>query len=546
MRVGGQTRSGKTVDIGKWIHTHSRRLHAHDVRAIAVSPSFSSLFPGKSSTSSPSLATSRVPVVISGGYDFSLIYTPAATASTPTNLRNPVSDSNSLTFASSIQRKASYMPQRASSIVSLAREAGIIAERTIQGINLWTLKALDASDASGRSASTQGQQYKKMLEMELNTQTNLISSAISDDGHWLAASDAYETRLWRLKTQVDGTIRARRCVSLATALSGHSALKDYEHHAASHLHFTKDSSKLILGTLPGSHVAVLELPASKHEEVSVLRVFSQHRSKNSYSRALAGRNAPNGAAQDDEESDGDESEDEEEADEVVPSLACMTTSNDGQWLITGDMTGRLHVFNLDSLQYHAALPSVELPPVDMVFSPSNASIVVVALPNNTIQIFDVDQRTIPTWAHGLSRNLFASFTNLREPILGLAFDPVPEVGKHTDTLVLYGANYIGTMKITPTESTEAASLTIEKRKRGDGDVAMTNGAEESSDDEGTDGEAIVSVKNARSTINVTHKYQPVVFLDFTSQGDMVVVEKPYFSMLSQMAPAFAAKKYGHT
>lgn len=168
MRVGGQTRSGKTVDIGKWIHTHSRRLHAHDVRAIAVSPSYSSLFPGKATTSSTSLATSRVPVIISGGYDFSLIYTPAATASTPTNLRNPVSDSNNLTFASSIQRKASYMPQRASSIVSLAREAGIIAERTIQGINLWTLKALDANDASGRKASTQGQQYKKMLEMELN------------------------------------------------------------------------------------------------------------------------------------------------------------------------------------------------------------------------------------------------------------------------------------------------------------------------------------------------------------------------------------------
>jgi len=38
--------------------------------------------------------------------------------------------------------------------------------------------------------------------MELNTQTNLISSAISDDGKWLAASDSYEVRLWRLKLNV--------------------------------------------------------------------------------------------------------------------------------------------------------------------------------------------------------------------------------------------------------------------------------------------------------------------------------------------------------
>lgn len=201
VKVGGQLRSGRTAEIGEWIHTNFRRLHAHDVRAIAVSPSYSSLFPGKP-IFSPPLATSRVPIVISGGYDFSLIFTPAATASTPPNLRNPVSDSRALTFATSNQRKASYMPQRASSLISVAREAGILAERTLQGINLWTLTALEASNASAREVPEGGQQYKKMLEMELNTQTNLISSAISDDGHWLAASDAYETRLWRLKKAV--------------------------------------------------------------------------------------------------------------------------------------------------------------------------------------------------------------------------------------------------------------------------------------------------------------------------------------------------------
>lgn len=293
--------------------------------------------------------------------------------------------------------------------------------------------------------------------------------------------------------------------------------------------------------------------------MSILRVFSQHRSRNAYSRALAGRT---GTAGDDEEESASDSE-EDESDEIVPSLACMTTSNDGQWLITGDMTGRLHVFNLDSLQYHAALPSVEVPPVDMAFSPSNASIVVVALPNNTIQVFDVDQRTIPTWAQHISRNSFATFTNLREPILGVTFDPVPETGRHTDTLVIYGANYIGTMKLSPSEQLDnsLSSMTIEKRKR-DGET-ITNGmtrqgennkeesSDEDDDDEGegedTDGEAInTSLNKGRSTMEVTYKYQPVLFCDFTNQGDMVVVEKPYFSMLSQMAPAFSAKKYGHT
>jgi U3 small nucleolar RNA-associated protein 4 len=331
-------------------------------------------------------------------------------------------------------------------------------------------------------------------------------------------------------------------------------LKNYEHHAASHLHFTNDSSKLILGTIPGSHVAILQLPESKHGEVSVLRVFSQHRSRNAYSRALAGRNGTT-AEEDGEGDDTSSDSDEDESDEIVPSLACMTTSNDGQWLITGDMTGRLHVFNLDSLQYHAALPSVELPPVDMAFSPSNASIVVVALPNNTIQAFDVDQRTIPTWAQYISRNTFATFTNLREPILGVTFDPVPEAGRHADTLVIYGSTFIGTMKLSPSEQLELPLMTIEKRKRDGDTTATTNGTEEKqaeedneeSSGEETDGETMnTSINRGRSTIEVTFKYQPVLFLDFTTQGDMVVVEKPYFSMLSQMAPAFSAKKYGNT
>lgn len=358
-------------------------------------------------------------------------------------------------------------------------------------------------------------------------------------------------------------------------MASHPALKDYEHHAASHLHFTNDSSKLILGTVPGSHVAVLQLPESKHGEVSVLRVFSQHRSRHAYTRALAGRNGVTAATHADEDEDSDDEEavaaaddsGEDESDETVPCLACMTTSNDGQWLITADMTGKLHVFNLDSLQYHAALPSVELPPVDMAFSHSNSNIVLIALPNNTLQIFDVDQRRIPNWAVELSRNAFATFRNLREPILGISFDPIAETAgrRHADTLVIYGSNFIGTMKLNPTEYLETSSSSTltatEKRKRNGEtvngttdvnqaatkDITHANSEEEEEDDEGegNDGEGITNNKG-RSTMEVTYKYQPILFCDFTNQGDMIVVEKPYFSMLPQMAPAFSAKKYGNT
>ena len=44
--------------------------------------------------------------------------------------------------------------------------------------------------------------WEKVLDMDFNVQTNIIASAISDDGRWLVVSDLYETRLFILGTEV--------------------------------------------------------------------------------------------------------------------------------------------------------------------------------------------------------------------------------------------------------------------------------------------------------------------------------------------------------
>ncbi len=38
--------------------------------------------------------------------------------------------------------------------------------------------------------------------MSLRVQTNIVASAISDDGHWLAVSDGFETKLFWLQVDV--------------------------------------------------------------------------------------------------------------------------------------------------------------------------------------------------------------------------------------------------------------------------------------------------------------------------------------------------------
>jgi U3 small nucleolar RNA-associated protein 4 len=41
-----------------------------------------------------------------------------------------------------------------------------------------------------------------VLDVELNVHTNLVASAMSDDGQWLVVSDLYETKLFSIEIDV--------------------------------------------------------------------------------------------------------------------------------------------------------------------------------------------------------------------------------------------------------------------------------------------------------------------------------------------------------
>ena len=306
------------------------------------------------------------------------------------------------------------------------------------------------------------------------------------------------------------------------------------------MHFTSDSSRLVLATGIGARIVVVSLPESSSEEASVLRVFNQHRlgSRQNTGRTVAGLPAQraNGDADDESELDSESSDDDEDTeDDVISSIACLATSSDGQWLVSADSACRLHVFNLDSLQYHSPLPSLELPPSALAFSPSVPSILAVGLPNNTLQFFDVEKRSIPSWAKGISQAASGALTTLREPMLGLAFDPTPILGaQREDTLLAYGATWLCKMKV-PSASGAASS----KRRR--------VGAEEESDDEEEEEEeenqpALLG-RYKKTPVVVSHKYQPILLLNFTADGELVIVERPFFDLLGDMAPAFVERKY---
>jgi U3 small nucleolar RNA-associated protein 4 len=75
------------------------------------------------------------------------------------------------------------------------------------GVNIWRILDIPGSDviSDGVDTSTDPEtrsSWEKVLEMDLNVRTNLIASALSNDGHWLIVSDMYEAKLFELSTNV--------------------------------------------------------------------------------------------------------------------------------------------------------------------------------------------------------------------------------------------------------------------------------------------------------------------------------------------------------
>merc|ERR1711939_698966 len=104
----------------------------------------------------------------------------------------------------------------------------------------------------------------------------------------------------------------------------------------------------------------------------------------------------------------------------------------------------------DSLQYHAALPSPELPPVSMAFSTTVPSSLTLALPNNTLVFFDVESRTVPTWGERIVERGIFDAEREHNPIIGMCYDPVP-AHDSLDVLIIYGATWMITVPVPKAE-----------------------------------------------------------------------------------------------
>ena len=140
----------------------------------------------------------------------SVVLTPAALpSSTITKVVNPLSTSTVATFEDSYQRRLAYSSGSwGGSAISVARRVRLVLCRRDSGISVWRIlekgkkRGVEEDEDGDEGLSTNVGGWEPVLDMDLSVHTNLVASAISDDGNWIVVADWYETKLFRLHKQV--------------------------------------------------------------------------------------------------------------------------------------------------------------------------------------------------------------------------------------------------------------------------------------------------------------------------------------------------------
>ena len=185
----------------KWVRTATKRMHSHDVRGLSMWPPYSPLPPSHQRA----FRTYIAPLLVSGGLDMCVVVTPAALPrSTTTRIVNPLATSVTATFGDAYHRRIAYSSGPHGTVgLHLAKGARLVLSASDTNLVAWRLPEKPSVEVDSEVAlGAKTHEWSKVLEMTLLVQTNLVASAISDDGRWLAVSDTFETKLFSLLAEV--------------------------------------------------------------------------------------------------------------------------------------------------------------------------------------------------------------------------------------------------------------------------------------------------------------------------------------------------------
>ncbi|CAO1617711.1 unnamed protein product [Sympodiomycopsis kandeliae] len=578
----------------KWAHTATRRLHAHDVKAVVIDP------PRGPKTKGPGKLDGNVPVLVSASADFNIVLTPASppseinarlhrrkqdrngkgVASAIENAdQNPVSSNPMTTFGSTTQRRIPYVPAsnagsafagNGAGSIRVCAARGWIVMRSEKAIEIWEVQnqaAQPLNQGPLAGPSQNAAPYRRLLQMVMGKErSRLISHAISADGQYLAISDMSETRVFSLRVSLGELtpkiVKTFSRLLVTTPVPPSSAMT-----------FTPDG-RLIMAGWPNMTVRVVIInPEGLCQVIKNWTIGTGITGK----RAVAGRgasrsadagHASNGSSKNgqEEEVEVDEDEDEDEEDgyssdgltrtemthknDAVIEKECreankhridhLVVSADSQYLLCSS-NSHIWTYNLDLMpKYAKLLPSLSSKPVGLAFHPANSNIAATALQDGSVKIFQLEEEggnSNERW-NSLSSEIQAKISGVRDHPTGITWMNNSSTGP---LLVINGSTWLLTARENPNSTFSHGATTGTKRR--------------------TRNSIHVAEEEASSNwiIKLTFRYQPLVYVasldpvnvnsegqgEETTTTSLAVIERPFFELAGNLKGVWKReKRYG--
>lgn len=270
---------------------------------------------------------------------------------------------------------------------------------------------------------------------------------------------------------------------------------------------------------------------------------------------------------------------------------CLAASDDGQWLATSDLLGRVAIYNLDTLrvskfpkdglcfahiQLHAVLPTLPTSPCAIAFPPAHPSLLAILIPTGSLQFCHIEhRRLLPPTAQIdlLNTALSTQFT----PVQSISFEP-SRYNVRASRCVIWSHDWICSVqldleligRLAGKKGNASLPLTRSLLESGEGPVNVKKERRKrarearealaemvslsgSSDVPSTPMSSTGSIGGLGGTSSSKDpnffkvqedRYRGVVGVDWFGEGEMVLVERPFGDFVGELPQAFWTGTFG--
>ncbi|RHZ61888.1 hypothetical protein Glove_345g7 [Diversispora epigaea] len=383
-------------------------------------------------------------------------------------------------------KKLPYIPQKP--LICISKSKRLLMYRNNDQIKLWELGEAVLPDSWQLEQIPRldlVKPQKAILEMSLKESHYLTASAISEDGEWIAVANTRIVKIFKVQehSSTKRKLSIQKIKFPQNIVNGRCI-------GAHQLLFTPDGTKLLI-VYVDSVVAVADLENWQRNEIIFLKKFDQHANPTD--------------------------------DDPIETVISIAVSGDGKWLATGDLCNRINIYDLENLEYYTSLPKYGSTHTTLSFHLS-LPILVITLASNEFFIFDVKLKKLTDWSQKYSQNLPKEFLKLENKIIGCSFNP------EKNAIILWADNYLCLIDFD--KCNEERLLCFEP----------CNGWQKKLPIQQKKGKKLLNEHNIN--FQLVQRYQPLMFVDFISSNTLVIVERPFTSILENLPPSFYKAQYG--